>query len=192
MKVSVIKEGLLIRDNYGLILDARSTVTLIKCEDMNIIVDTSIPTDKNEILAGLVEHGLAPVDIDLVINTHLHLDHCGNNDLFPKARFIAHLKEAPLATKRTVIINGDYELNKNIKIIETPGHTYGSISILVSAQRKFVIAGDALPLKDNYLNWVPPGINIGIGIALKSMKRIVELADVVVPGHDKMFFLDNR
>jgi glyoxylase-like metal-dependent hydrolase (beta-lactamase superfamily II) len=190
MKISVIKEGLLIRDNYGLIMDARSSVTLIKGEDTNIIVDTSIPTDKNEILAGLVKHGLAPVDIDLVINTHLHLDHCGNNDLFPKARFIAHLKEAPLATKRTVIINGDYELNKSIKIIETPGHTYGSISVLVSDQRNFVIAGDALPLKDNYLNWVPPGINIGVGIALKSMRRIVELADVVVPGHDKIFDLD--
>jgi glyoxylase-like metal-dependent hydrolase (beta-lactamase superfamily II) len=192
MKISVIKDGYLLRDKNGFILDARSSVTLIQSEGRNIIVDTSIPSDKNKILAGLVEHDLSPVDIDLVINTHLHMDHCGNNNLFTKAKFIAHLKEAPIATKKNVIINGDYEINDKIKIFETPGHTFGSISVLVDSDEKYVIAGDALPLKDNYLQWVPPGINIGPALALKSMRKIVDLADIVVPGHDKIFSLNSE
>jgi glyoxylase-like metal-dependent hydrolase (beta-lactamase superfamily II) len=66
---------------------------LIKSDDKNIIVDTGYGTKLNKKLSqllglsrpngGLVDdlarHGLAPADIDIVINTHLHADHCGGN-----------------------------------------------------------------------------------------------------------------
>lgn len=185
MIIKVIKQGKLLRDENGLILDARSTVTLIKTQNKNIIIDTGLYGEKKEIIKNLKFEGLEPKDIDIVINTHLHSDHTGNNDLFLKADFIAHEKERP--SSKFIKIQGDYDISENIKIFETPGHTYGSISVAAKNEKVYVIAGDALPIKDNYIKWVPPGINIGQKIALNSMKKIVEIADIVIPGHDEPF-----
>ena len=41
--------------------------------------------------AQLQKHGTKPEDITMVVNTHLHFDHCGNNALFPNAKFYASL-----------------------------------------------------------------------------------------------------
>jgi len=35
----------------------------------------------------LARHGIEPGDIEIVINTHLHWDHCSNNSLFPERSF---------------------------------------------------------------------------------------------------------
>jgi glyoxylase-like metal-dependent hydrolase (beta-lactamase superfamily II) len=190
MLVEVIKPGILVRNDLGMILHATSTVTLISSDKHNIIVDTSITGEGEKILQGLSAHGLSQDDIDLVINTHLHGDHMGNNGLFRKAKFLAHEKELPARIKNVIVIEGDYQLSENIKIIETPGHTYGSVSVVVKVSEKskiYVVAGDALPIKDNYLKWVPPGINFNPKIALASMRKIVDLADFIIPGHDDMF-----
>src|SRR5499433_346076 len=39
------------------------------------------------VVDALYEHGLTPGDIGLVINTHLHFDHCGQNSVFKHAAF---------------------------------------------------------------------------------------------------------
>ena len=41
----------------------------------------------------LAQHNLKPEDIDIIINTHLHFDHCGNNTLFPNAKIIVQADE---------------------------------------------------------------------------------------------------
>ncbi|RPH40232.1 MAG: MBL fold metallo-hydrolase, partial [Desulfobulbaceae bacterium] len=81
---------------------------LVKGEGRNILVDTGL--DENELFVPqgfidetglvpqsliecLVQEGLSVEDIDIVINTHLHDDHCGNNALFPRAVFYAHKDE---------------------------------------------------------------------------------------------------
>jgi glyoxylase-like metal-dependent hydrolase (beta-lactamase superfamily II) len=190
MLVKVIKPGILVRNNVGMILRATSTVTLVRSDEHNIIVDTGLPGEGERILKGLSNLGLSQNVIDIVINTHLHGDHIGNNALFKNARFIAHAKEFPLRLKNVQVVEGDYKLSDDINIIETPGHTYGSISVVVKDKLKsktYVVAGDALPIQENYLKWIPPGINFDPKIALASMRRIVDLADFVIPGHDNMF-----
>ncbi|UCG69011.1 MAG: MBL fold metallo-hydrolase [Thermoplasmata archaeon] len=187
MLIKIIKPGILVRNNLGMILQASSTVTLVKIDGHNIIVDTGVPGEGKSILQGLSNHGLSKDDIDTVINTHLHGDHMGNNALFKKAKFIAHAKEFPARLKNVIVIEEDFQFSKNIKIIETPGHTHGSISVIVYDSEKnitYVVSGDALPIKDNYIQWVPPGINFNPKIALASMKKIVQIADYVIPGHD--------
>ncbi len=194
MQISIIKPGLLVRNNLGLILQASSTVTLVIDGDYKIIIDTGILGDGEKIQRGLTDFRLSFKEIDLVINTHLHGDHIGNNALFSKAKFIAHKKEFPAKLKNVEVISGGYKLSKNIKLIETPGHTPGCISVVIvnpEDNRTYVISGDALPLKDNYLEWVPPGINYNPKIALESMKKIVDIADIIIPGHDKMFLIES-
>jgi glyoxylase-like metal-dependent hydrolase (beta-lactamase superfamily II) len=190
MEVTVIKPGILVRNNLGMILQASSTVTLIIGDGNNIIVDTGLPNEKETILKGLSDQGLNKDDINLVINTHLHGDHMGNNALFTKAKFMAHKNELPAKLPNVISVEGDFQVSENIRIMETPGHSTGSISVVVwvpETKKTYVIAGDALPIKDNYLKWVPPGINFNPMVALASMRKIVDIADFVVPGHDDIF-----
>ena len=64
--------------------------------------------------------------------------------------------------------------------MHTPGHTRGSMSVVVSADRTYVMAGDAIPTKDNYLKWGPSKVNYDPKVALESMHRIADIADVII------------
>lgn len=201
-EVSVLKPGLLVRDRFGAILDARSTVTLIidQANGQNILVDSGLASEKDELLSALSDNNLKPIDIHILINTHAHPDHTGNNDLFPKAQFIGHRGEywGVIAQDDCKIIIRDTELAQGLRVLETPGHTKGSITLLVTglipgtSRTSIAITGDALPILDNYLKWVPPGINYDPEIAMCSMQNITNSADIIIPGHDKAFRIIDR
>jgi glyoxylase-like metal-dependent hydrolase (beta-lactamase superfamily II) len=199
-KVTVLKPGFLKRDRFGSILDARSTVTLISGNDLNIIVDTGTSEEKQDILTSLRANGLVPEDINILINTHSHPDHSGNNDLFVNAKFIGHRKEywGLIAQDKCEILRKDTEIAAEITIVETPGHTVGSTTIFLTGtisdlpSTTIAISGDALPILDNYLKWVPPAINFDPNIALQSMNKIVSMADIIIPGHDAAFRILDR
>ncbi|MDM7912113.1 MAG: MBL fold metallo-hydrolase [Methanotrichaceae archaeon] len=184
-RVSVLKPGSLIRDELGNLLDARSSVTLVTSGSRKIIVDTGLEGEEELIIEALARRGLRPEDIDTVINTHSHPDHCGNNRLFSQAVLRSPSKGETIAS--------------GVFAIATPGHTLDSISVVVEASERvemeemietakvIVIAGDALPTLNNFLKWVPPALHVDRSLAVSSMSRIIEIADIVVPGHDKPF-----
>src|SRR5579872_6563831 len=64
-----------------------STSTLISNDTHRIVVDTALSLLEKDLVSALHAKGLEPADIDIVINTHLHVDHCQNNTLFPRATF---------------------------------------------------------------------------------------------------------
>lgn len=115
------------------------------------------PADAGEkdLLESLEKLGLVPDDIDLVLYTHLHNDHAGNAHLFPNTKSIAQKDEwynlnnqvfaeklrrdydpavIPVlkANKNFFTIEGDMDLTEGIKLIKTPGHTRGSMSVVVN------------------------------------------------------------
>jgi len=194
VQVFVLKEGTIDREPDGTILDASSSVTLVVADDTTIVVDTAMPQDAPAIEAALAEHGLAPGDVDIVVNTHCHADHTGCNVLFTKARVVVHIEEgaARCVSGDVQRVEGDgAQLVPGVRVIHTPGHSRGSISLVAETRLgTWVMAGDALPTADNYVAWVPPGINYDVEVALESMKRIVDLADTVVPGHGPPFRKD--
>ena len=177
-RVYLLKPGSILKNDSGTILDARSSVTLISTDTRKIIVDTGLKGEEKIILKGLAERGLNPEDIDSVINTHTHRDHTGNNFLFSRAGIISP-KE------------GD-QIAPGVKIIETPGHSTDSISVVVESQNVVVLAGDALPTFSNYIKGVPPAHHVDRGMACRSMSRILNIADVVVPGHDRPFSVQDK
>ena len=65
--------------------ESSSTCTLLTADGHRVIVDTGLSAQEAELLHALDVRGLVPADIDAVINTHLHVDHCGNNSIFPNA-----------------------------------------------------------------------------------------------------------
>ncbi|MFZ3051310.1 MAG: MBL fold metallo-hydrolase [Methanothrix sp.] len=183
-RVFLLKAGSIERDLAGIILDARSSVTLIKTERGWIIVDTGQVGDEEEILKALADLGLEGSDIDIIVNTHSHPDHCANNRLFSRA-----MKIYPQ--------DGE-EVTPGVWTLATPGHSPDSISVLVDAaiqqgdgmaptSRRVVIAGDALPTLGNFQKRVPPAVHYDRALAVASMNKIIEMADMVIPGHDRPF-----
>jgi len=103
-----------------------------------------------EPLAVLAAAGIDPADVRTVINTHLHWDHCSNNDLFPNARVLVQQTELRYAIDplepnlasyerrpgplppwigslgRMQTVAGDQEVLPGISVVHLPGHTPGS------------------------------------------------------------------
>jgi len=116
-------------------------------------------------LAGL---GLVPGDIDLVINTHLHFDHCGQNAVFKHAAFYVQRaelerarRESPKLTDwfdfmnaRFELLDGDAEVLPGLRVIATPGHTVGHQSVFVDSAdgQSDVLVGDAAYTPRQYLD----------------------------------------
>jgi N-acyl homoserine lactone hydrolase len=171
--ISLLKVGSIQRDECGNILDARSSVTLVVSGSRTIIVDTGFMGEAELLIDALALRGLAPSDIEIIVNTHSHPDHTGNNFLFHNADFLIPKEGeiiAPLVTA-----------------METPGHSLDSISVLVETERIVVIAGDALPTLNNFLKNVPPALHIDRDLSISSMHKIISSAEIVIPGHDYPF-----
>ena len=66
----------------------RSAVTLLRTGGMSILVDTGFVEDRPRLRTSLSALGVAAEEVDVVVASHLHYDHCGNHLLFPRARWI--------------------------------------------------------------------------------------------------------
>jgi len=180
----VVRPGSLVRKGDQ-IVSAASTITLVTAGLRKIIVDTGAPGEEDALRKRFEEMGVTTDSIDTVVSTHLHIDHCGCNDIFENATFVAHrLEDPPVGTIR---LAGETTLATGIVVLPTPGHTAGSVSVLVEAERRYAISGDAIPTRSDYEQHVPPFIHSDRALAVKSMDILLEWADVVVPGHDSVF-----
>ncbi|MFA5312931.1 MAG: MBL fold metallo-hydrolase [Methanomassiliicoccales archaeon] len=176
--------GWLVRES-GIVLEAHSTSSIILGGRQVIVVDTSDRSLRPKVMETLGELGLRVEDVDIVVNTHLHSDHSANNDLFPNAKVLSH--EAEGRRGDAPDIGGGIELEEGVRVVHTPGHTPGSVSVFIDGERRTVIAGDAIPTRDNYVKMVPPGLNYDPVLAMRSMEMIVGWAEVIVPGHGPAF-----
>jgi len=178
---------------------------LIEGED-RIIVDPGAPeVGLQQVLnERLKELKLTPSDIDLVVNTHLHANHAGSNFLFRGKKLMVHEKElqssdllhswpeffeACVKTLKIQPISGDTKVSEDVSIVTTPGHTAGSISVVVRTPTgSTVIAGDAVSSADEYRKRKSPGSAEDKQAYLSSLERIRSLNPrTIIPGHDIAF-----
>src|SRR5215469_17462315 len=117
---------------------------------------------------ALAELDMSPADITLVINTHLHFDHCGQNAVFKHAPFYVQRAELDRAriespeltgwfdfmNARFELLDGDAEVLPGMRVIATPGHTVGHQSVLVASAdgQADVLIGDAAYQPRQYLD----------------------------------------
>jgi glyoxylase-like metal-dependent hydrolase (beta-lactamase superfamily II) len=140
------------------------TCLLVRARGRNIIIETGVGDKFDSKRADLygIEHpttlltelekaGLEPGDIDVVINTHLHFDHCGWNTrrvgsklvpTFPRARYFVQRGEWEHALQpnerdragyvpeffcaaeaQTELLDGDQEIVPGVRVEVVPGHT---------------------------------------------------------------------
>ena len=89
---------------------------------------------------GLAKWGLSPKDIDIVIHTHLHNDHCENDFKCVNAVFYAHELEFQSAYNPHPLdfrYNAEFieEVDQAGQMIHTPAHTKGGMSVLINTEK---------------------------------------------------------
>ncbi|HLF71844.1 MAG TPA: MBL fold metallo-hydrolase [Dehalococcoidia bacterium] len=122
------------------------------------------PAADGTLLGDLRGLGVALEDIDVVINTHLHADHCGWNTryegenlvpTFPNAEYLIMRDEweaamAPNERTRATylaenlmpleehgrlrLIDGEYKLTDEVVILPAPGHSAGHAAVALSSR----------------------------------------------------------
>jgi glyoxylase-like metal-dependent hydrolase (beta-lactamase superfamily II) len=147
---------------------------LIRTGKQNVLVETGMGNKLSErmikfygqpaqLLANLAAGGVAPEDIDIVINTHLHFDHCGWNTVrrdgkivptFPRAKYYAPEGEWQYARRpserdaisyipdnydplvqsgQMTLLKGGEEIVPGISVKTFPGHTAHMQAVIVES-----------------------------------------------------------
>jgi glyoxylase-like metal-dependent hydrolase (beta-lactamase superfamily II) len=147
---------------------------LVRTGKQNVLIETGIGNKLSErmikfygqptkLLDNLSAGGVAPEEIDIVINTHLHFDHCGWNTVregerviatFPKAKYyvqqgewkharqqferdrISYISENydPLIeADQMKLLDGDQEIVPGISVRVFPGHTAHMQAVLIAS-----------------------------------------------------------
>lgn len=162
----------------------------------------------DNVLGGLGRIGLSADDIDIVVNSHLHMDHCGCNAFFRKAQFVVHERELAVAgdpasegkgyfradweqPMPVETIAGERDLFGDNRIVLTPlpGHTPGTIGALLEFDKSgsFLIAADALSVRASLTSDYAPRNNWSNDLfqaSLDAIRRIEANGSTVLCGHD--------
>lgn len=153
-----------------------------------VIVDTGNPGNEGDIEAGLSEVGLGWGDVGNVILTHRHPDHIGSVGPVMEAasQAVGYAGEADIPsidTPRPLNPVGDGDTVFGLSIVETPGHTEGSITVHDPIARVLVV-GDAMNGEGGAVAGANPRFSDDMDRANESVRKIAELDfDAVYFGH---------
>jgi glyoxylase-like metal-dependent hydrolase (beta-lactamase superfamily II) len=180
-EVKVLVKGWTTADNPGGKESTCATISLIKDEKIAMVVDPGILKDPQALISSLAQENLKPEEINYVALTHSHADHFKNIGLFSNAKLL----EFYGIWFQDTVEDWQEQFSKNIKIIKTPGHANTSISFLVNTKKGVVaVVGDVfwkedLPVIDPYAD--------NPKLLEKSRKKIIEIADWIIPGHADIY-----
>jgi N-acyl homoserine lactone hydrolase len=138
-------------------------VHVIDHPDARVLIDTGMTELRPEVadmdprLMPLTEQDLDLAAIDIVVNTHLHFDHCGGNHLFAGCPIYVqrHELEDARSGEYTILewvdapgvtyeeVDGELELLPGLRLVPAPGHSRGmQVVVVETAGRPVVIGGD--------------------------------------------------
>jgi len=211
-------------------IDLAMMVWLLKGSDgRNVLVDAGFhrenlirrwhPTDYILPSDAVAKAGVRPEDVTDLIITHVHWDHLGGIDLFPRAtiwiqreEFEHHLDSAGTVKDRMIdapdaqilarlaregrvrLIDGDAkEIIPGITVYTGGKHTFASQYAAVrSSVGTIVVASDNMYLYENLAEHVPIAQTLDPASNLRAQARMVQLASdprLIVPGHDPQVFV---
>ena len=198
--------------------------------DKTVLVDTGemspvISADREEKIGGKVytfEEGLArwdlrPEDVDIVIHTHLHNDHCENDYKCSNAEIYVHEKELasihdphPLDFRyledfiedveengQIRTLQGDSKIIPGISVMHTPAHTEGGLTVLVNTEKGIAAITGFCVIMENFepplhvrameMEVIPPGTSVNTYKAYDIMLRVRDAADILIPLHEPRY-----
>ena len=139
-------------------------VHVIDHPEARVLVDTGM-TEPHPAVANL-DPRLHPLNardfdlagVDIVVNTHLHFDHCGGNHLFAGRPFYVQRRELDDALGdeghtirewveapgvRYIPVDGELEILPGLRLVPAPGHTPGmQVVVIETGGRPIVVGGD--------------------------------------------------
>jgi glyoxylase-like metal-dependent hydrolase (beta-lactamase superfamily II) len=160
-----------------------STCSLIREDGRAIVVDPGMADDSADILTPLAELGVRPEDVTDVVLSHHHPDHTMRAGLFPNAAVHDHWAIYRGSAWEDSDAEGR-ELTTSVRLIRVPGHTPEDIATVVGTAEGVVVL--------THLWWDadgPPEDPVAEDPARlhASRLRVLEIADVIVPGHGPAF-----
>jgi N-acyl homoserine lactone hydrolase len=182
---------MLAHTSYHQILPMVEYVWYLEGTRQNVIVDSGVDEKtlkeygyKSETVQtlneGLAKLGASVNDIDVIIATHLHMDHMKLAHEFSKAKVIVQRKELEFASNPHPlyaltypaevikgldyeVVDGDTRFEDGINLLFTPGHSEGGQSVAVrTAQGTAIITGFCCinanfdPVEAGIHQWGPP------------------------------------
>jgi glyoxylase-like metal-dependent hydrolase (beta-lactamase superfamily II) len=161
-----------------------STCSLIRDGDATIVVDPGLAPSQAAILDPLRVLGVEATDVTDVVLSHHHPDHALNVALFPAARVHDHWAIYDFAGRWDDIEAEGRELARSVRLLRTPGHSAEDISTMAGTADGIVVF--------THLWWTERGpaddpYAPDAAVLHASRGRILDLADLIVPGHGAPF-----
>lgn len=164
----------------------------------------------DDVVPQLARLELTPADVRYVANSHLHFDHCGGNEFFPRATFLVQRPELEAARRPGFVpsynpspidfehaldyqmLDGEHDVfgDGTVLLIPTYGHTPGHQSLRVRTGKgaEMVVASDACYTRENMDRDVLPRIlwnGPTMRESLATLRRLRDQAGATVfYGHD--------
>jgi len=198
-------------------------IWLVEGASKNVLIDTGCSADYLSSIGfpseqvstqeeELEKVGLTADDIDVVILTHLHLDHAKDAGKFKNATFVVQKSELEFAANphpvqagwfvevpqdRLQIVDGEEEVLEGIRVVHTPGHTPGGQSVLIETENGTIGLCGLCTIRENLyppeelrqmgIRVIAPGIHTNAMQAHDSLIKLLELSDQVIALHDASY-----
>ncbi len=203
-------------EKQGAARTAHATTTLVRSGDRRILVDPGLPPPV--VAARLGERvGLAPEDISDVFLTCFRPSHRWGLGAFPHARWLISEAEREAVGRQLVerfqqetdedakrLIGEDIAVLKRcepapdklapqVDLFPIGGFTPGTCGLLLAFPGStVVIAGDAVATQEHLEQGRVLRGAYDVEAAQESFREIIEIADVIVPGHDNVTYNPTR
>jgi glyoxylase-like metal-dependent hydrolase (beta-lactamase superfamily II) len=168
-------------------------------------------TEAQHCAAQLAEMGVSPDQVTHIVQTHLHIDHTGALGHFPAADVVVHARELEAARAaadptssgyvradyeqpglRWQTFEGDLDLfgDGSVRLLETPGHAAGHVSLLLRLQDAgpVLLTADACDNRDQWEGRAHVRALSSRSDAAASLQRLHALVEetqpILVFGHD--------
>ena len=168
----------------GSLSPCASACSLVRDGDAVIVIDPGLAPSQAAILDPLAALGVAPTDVTDVVISHHHPDHALNVALFPAARVHDHWAIYDFAGRWDDVEAEGRVLAPSVRLLRTPGHSAEDISTLAGTPDGIVVF--------THLWWTAEGpaedpYAPDPAVLHASRARVLDLADVIVPGHGAPF-----
>jgi glyoxylase-like metal-dependent hydrolase (beta-lactamase superfamily II) len=176
---------------------ATGNTTLIRFDATIILVDPGL--DRTALLNGLAREGIAQENVNVVVLTHSHPDHALLAGMFEQA---VVLDDTSVYSWDGGIVAHDGKIpGTDITILKTPGHENFHCAVVFKTPKDGTVAvvGDVFWWYDNEtpdygrsaLIEKPDPYEKDRGLLRESRKVVLDLADLVIPGHGRPFSVKN-
>ncbi|MET1124754.1 MAG: MBL fold metallo-hydrolase, partial [Archaeoglobaceae archaeon] len=157
-----------------------SNTYLLKFDTDVIVIDPGRLKAYHNLLGLMRRDGFQPRNVEIVVNTHLHLDHFEANVMFKRHGSLLAFFDESRSPDLSVYELCDY----GIEVIHAPGHSADSV-VLYLPEQEAAITGDLI-----FENGIPGRTDLPSGDArmmIKSLMRVQSLdAKYILPGHGRL------